>query len=175
MSVLPAKAFGIYGKKGDIKPGFDADLLIVDPDKEWEITEESLLYVNKISAFVGLNFWLKDGCALVKRSFLDYVFIAEGQVMSTGLSRNIFIGPVSPDYESLNYGQAMEAMDMIKEFDGRAGFHCEDYAIIKNQEKRMKEAGRFFPFGQNCGNPALFDCYITFCYGICRNNLTIFN
>ena len=55
MSVKPAKAFGIYGKKGDIKPGFDADLLIVDPEKEWEITEESLLYVNKISAFVGLK------------------------------------------------------------------------------------------------------------------------
>mgnify|MGYP002508521590 CR=1 FL=1 len=55
MSVKPAKAFGIYGKKGDIKPGFDADLLIVDPKKEWEITEESLLYVNKISAFVGLK------------------------------------------------------------------------------------------------------------------------
>ena len=31
-----------------------------------------------------------------------------------------FIGPVSPDYESLNYGQAMEAMDIIKEFGGRA-------------------------------------------------------
>jgi allantoinase len=55
MSVLPAKAFGIYGKKGDIKPGFDADLLIVDPDKEWEIKAEDLLYVNKISAFVGLK------------------------------------------------------------------------------------------------------------------------
>lgn len=55
MSVQPAKAFGIYGKKGDIKPGFDADLLIVDPDKEWEITSESLKYVNKISAFVGLK------------------------------------------------------------------------------------------------------------------------
>ena len=55
MSVQPAKAFGIYGKKGDIKVGFDADLLIVDPEKEWEITSESLLYVNKISAFVGLK------------------------------------------------------------------------------------------------------------------------
>lgn len=55
MSVLPAKAFGIYGKKGDIKIGFDADLLIVDPEKEWEITSESLLYVNKISAFVGMK------------------------------------------------------------------------------------------------------------------------
>lgn len=55
MAENPAKAFGIYGKKGDIKIGFDADLVVVDKDKEWEITEESLLYVNKISAFVGLK------------------------------------------------------------------------------------------------------------------------
>lgn len=55
MSVQPAKAFGIYGKKGDIKIGFDADLLIVDPEKTWEITSDSLLYVNKISAFVGMK------------------------------------------------------------------------------------------------------------------------
>lgn len=55
MAKQPARAFGIYGKKGDIKVGFDADLLIVDPDKEWEITGDSLLYVNKISAFVGMK------------------------------------------------------------------------------------------------------------------------
>ncbi|MFR9063690.1 MAG: amidohydrolase family protein [[Clostridium] scindens] len=55
MAVQPAKAFGIYGRKGDIKPGFDADFVIVDPNKEWEITSESLLYVNKISAFVGMK------------------------------------------------------------------------------------------------------------------------
>lgn len=53
MAVRPAKAFGIYGKKGDIREGFDADLVIVDPEKPWEITEESLEYVNKISAFTG--------------------------------------------------------------------------------------------------------------------------
>jgi len=55
MSVNPAKAFGIYGKKGDLKVGFDADILIVDPEREWEVTEESLYYVNKLSAFVGLK------------------------------------------------------------------------------------------------------------------------
>ena len=55
MAVQPAKAFGIYGRKGDIKPGFDAYFVIVDPNKEWEITSESLLYVNKISAFVGMK------------------------------------------------------------------------------------------------------------------------
>ena len=46
-----------------------------------------------------------------------------------------FIGPVSSDYESLSYGQALEAMDIIKEFDGRAGFHCEDYSIIKIRKR----------------------------------------
>ncbi len=55
MARQPAIAFGIYGKKGDIRPGFDADILIIDPDKEWEITADSLYYVNKISAFVGLK------------------------------------------------------------------------------------------------------------------------
>jgi len=55
MAKKPAEAFGIYGKKGDIRTGFDADFIIVDADKEWEITEDSLLYVNKISAFVGMK------------------------------------------------------------------------------------------------------------------------
>lgn len=55
MAKQPAQAFGIYGRKGDIRPGFDADVVIVDPDREWEITEDSLYYVNKISAFVGMK------------------------------------------------------------------------------------------------------------------------
>lgn len=55
LSEGPAQAFGIYGKKGALEIGFDADLVILDPEKEWEITGESLKYVNKISAFVGLK------------------------------------------------------------------------------------------------------------------------
>ena len=55
MAVRPAKAFGLYGRKGDIQPGFDADIVIVDPDRRWEITADSLEYVNKISAFTGMR------------------------------------------------------------------------------------------------------------------------
>lgn len=29
-------------------------------------------------------------------------------------------------------------MEIIKEFDGRAGFHCEDFSMIKNLEKIEK-------------------------------------
>ncbi|MCD7991543.1 MAG: allantoinase AllB, partial [Clostridia bacterium] len=53
-----------------------------------------------------------------------------------------FIGPVSPDYSSLSYGQAYEAMERIGAFGGRVGFHCEDYSMIKWQEARMKKEGR---------------------------------
>lgn len=68
MAKLPAKAFGIYGKKGDILPGFDADLVIVDPEKEWEITADSLYYVNKISAFVGMKGKGYPECTIIRGS-----------------------------------------------------------------------------------------------------------
>lgn len=53
MCEKPAKAFDLFGKKGAIALGFDADLVLLDPSAPWEITEDSLLYVNKLSAFVG--------------------------------------------------------------------------------------------------------------------------
>ena len=53
-----------------------------------------------------------------------------------------FIGPVSPDYVTLTIGQAKEAMEIIKTFDGRAGFHCEDYSIIKWEEQRARVSKR---------------------------------
>lgn len=66
MAKQPAKAFGIYGKKGDIKIGFDADFVILDPEKDWEITSESLKYVNKISAFVGMKGKGLPVCTIVR-------------------------------------------------------------------------------------------------------------
>jgi allantoinase len=53
MSQKPAEIFSVYGQKGRIEPGFDADFTIIDPNEEWEVTEQELKYVNKISAFVG--------------------------------------------------------------------------------------------------------------------------
>lgn len=67
-----AKAFGLWGKKGAIKVGFDADLVVLDPDKEWEITPESLLYLNKISAFVGVK-----GKGLPVKTFVRGKLVAE--------------------------------------------------------------------------------------------------
>lgn len=77
LSEGPAKAFGIYGKKGAIEVGFDADLVILDPEKEWEITPDSLYYVNKISAFVGLKGKGLPVCTLVR----GQVVAKDGQVV----------------------------------------------------------------------------------------------
>ncbi len=51
-----ARIFGLYGKKGLIAPGADADLVVVDPEKEWTMTEEDLRSKNKVSPYVGCTF-----------------------------------------------------------------------------------------------------------------------
>lgn len=55
LSKRPSEIFGIYGIKGDISVGFDADFTVIDPNKAWKISENDLKYLNKISAFVGLE------------------------------------------------------------------------------------------------------------------------
>lgn len=41
MSENPARIFGLYPKKGTLRPGSDADVVIVDPDAEWTIQAAS--------------------------------------------------------------------------------------------------------------------------------------
>lgn len=55
LSEGPAKAFGIWERKGSIEVGKDADLVIMDPEAPWEITADSILQLNQISSFVGLT------------------------------------------------------------------------------------------------------------------------
>ena len=60
-SKAPAKIFGLDDRKGFLQCGYDGDLTIVDPDKDWKIETKDLLYVNKMSAYVGLE---GKGCAV---------------------------------------------------------------------------------------------------------------
>ena len=55
LSTNPAIRWGLYGTKGDIKEGFDADLIIVDPEKEWKINQNELYYKVKLTAFHELT------------------------------------------------------------------------------------------------------------------------
>ena len=49
----PARIYGLYPRKGVIMVGADADLVIVDLDQEWIITNEGLSSKNHITPFHG--------------------------------------------------------------------------------------------------------------------------
>ena len=77
----PARIFGLYGHKGALRPGFDADFVILDPQREWTVETGELEYKNKFSAFAG-----QKGKGLPIASYLrgeciyrDGVFLADPQ------------------------------------------------------------------------------------------------
>jgi allantoinase len=56
MAFNPARIFGLYPQKGAMLPGSDADLLVVDLEKEWTLSADDLLYKNQHSAYVDYSF-----------------------------------------------------------------------------------------------------------------------
>jgi dihydroorotase len=52
MSSAPARIVGL-ANKGTIKTGYDADITIIDPDKEWTVTLEGFVSKSKNSPFIG--------------------------------------------------------------------------------------------------------------------------
>lgn len=54
MSLNPAKILGI--NKGTLGIGADADIIIVDPDKEWVLAKENIISKSKNSPFLGRKF-----------------------------------------------------------------------------------------------------------------------
>ncbi len=49
----PAKILGLYPRKGVIATGSDADIVIVDPGAEWELTSEQLHMATDYTPFEG--------------------------------------------------------------------------------------------------------------------------
>lgn len=75
LSTDPAIRWKLYGTKGDIKEGFDADLVIFDPDEEWCINQNELYYKVKLTAFHGLT-----GKGKVVRTFIRGHEVYDGEI-----------------------------------------------------------------------------------------------
>lgn len=53
LSENPARIMGLYPRKGALKPGSDADIVIVDPNDLWEVREEDLYLKHDVSPYIG--------------------------------------------------------------------------------------------------------------------------
>lgn len=76
-STNPARIFGLAGRKGEISPGHDADIVLVDPERQTTLAPDHLFYRNGHSAYVGSAMH-----GMVTRTLLRGLTIfAEGQIM----------------------------------------------------------------------------------------------
>ncbi|MFE8698432.1 dihydroorotase family protein [Cytobacillus sp. FJAT-53684] len=78
-SYNPARLLGIYPKKGSIEVGTDADLIIFDPEKEWEIEGKRLRAQSGWSMYEGMKVTgnVKETFVRGKRVYADGVVIGE--------------------------------------------------------------------------------------------------
>jgi len=55
MSAAPAKLAGLDKRKGKLEPGFDADIVIWNPEKEFKVLPENIHFKNKITPYAGMS------------------------------------------------------------------------------------------------------------------------
>ena len=55
MSESPARLAGLDKQKGKIAVGFDADIIIFEPEKEFKVVPEIIEFKNKITPYEGMN------------------------------------------------------------------------------------------------------------------------
>ena len=53
MSVAPARLAGLADRKGAIAAGYDADIIVFDPDEPWIVDPHSLLHRHPVTPYVG--------------------------------------------------------------------------------------------------------------------------
>lgn len=66
MDYNPAKIFGFYGQKGAFELGFDADAVILDPDKAWKCEQDKLYTKGHVSCFDGLTGKGAPTCTIIR-------------------------------------------------------------------------------------------------------------
>ena len=79
MTMNPAKAFGIYPRKGSLQPGSDADIVIVDLNSFMQVQAENLNSASGISIFEG-----RQIAGWPRMTILGGVVVAENRKIASG-------------------------------------------------------------------------------------------
>ena len=88
-STNAARIFGLYPRKGSLLPGADADVVIVDPNREWTISADRLLYRHRLTPYLGwrITGWVDR--VLVR----GRTVVADGEVVASPGSGRLIRGP----------------------------------------------------------------------------------
>ena len=92
-STNAARIFGLYPRKGGLMPGSDADVVVVDPNREWTISADQLLYRHRQTPYLG---WRITG-------WVDRVLVrgrtvfADGEVVASPGYGRLIRGPGHAD------------------------------------------------------------------------------
>lgn len=83
LSTNPAKQFGVYPQKGALQVGSDADVTIVDMNKETEIKRENLHSKSKVTAYDGVQIKGMPVMTIVRGTTV----MKDGQIISEPLGQ----------------------------------------------------------------------------------------
>jgi dihydroorotase/allantoinase len=93
-STRPAQLWGLYPEKGSLRVGTDADLTVVDPDREWTLDREDLRSKSKSTPFDGESFVGKATMTVVRGE----VVFADGDLqVEEGYGDLVEAGPTTDD------------------------------------------------------------------------------
>lgn len=86
----PARAYGVWPRKGSLLPGSDADITIIRPDDRWEIRHEDLHSRARVTPFEGTPVSCRVWCTIVRGN----VVMRDGEIVGRPRGRDIRIhGP----------------------------------------------------------------------------------
>ncbi len=88
MSEKTAKFAGLYGTKGKIAPGFDADIVFLDPEASFTVEKKNVHHRHKETPHEGRNFK-----GVVKRTYVRGTKVYdEGNFSKEGHGQKILSG-----------------------------------------------------------------------------------
>lgn len=74
LAAAPARLAGLSGAKGAIAPGYDADLVVFDPEASFTVDPDRLLHRHRLSPYVG-----RELAGRVRRIFLRGMEVFDGE------------------------------------------------------------------------------------------------